>query len=73
MAKYQLLERAFIWAENTTGPALYSPGSIVEVSGGTIPGPFMIPAGDGAQEPVGGVEFAQNWGPTQIPYPNRYM
>lgn len=44
MARYELLEKAFI--DNR----IYEVGEIVEVSGNVIPGPFMKPADAAAQK-----------------------
>ncbi len=44
MAKYELLEKAFI------GNRIYEAGETVEVADGTTPGPFMKPVDAAAQK-----------------------
>ena len=50
MAKYKLLENAFIKDSLALLPSLYRAGDIVTVSDDLVPGPHMVPQDDAAEE-----------------------
>lgn len=60
MAKYRLLEAAFIQQVNSDGPQLYPEGSIIDVPEETIPGPHMLPLDAAARTASAGMELISN-------------
>lgn len=60
MAKYKLLEAAFIQEVNSAGPCLCTEGQTVTVSDDTIPGAHMQPLDAAARKASAGMELISN-------------